>query len=87
MENIIYFLVLFMFSVKMNCLEGSALNLSLFEKKTDNKEQRCVQREMVYSYWQNKQETVTENHLKNSRLLRVDCLDHLKCVKEIQKCK
>lgn len=33
MENIIYFLVLFMFSVKMNCLEGSALNLSLFEKK------------------------------------------------------
>lgn len=32
MENIIYFLVLFMFSVKINCLEGSALNLSLFEK-------------------------------------------------------
>lgn len=34
MENIIYFLVLFMFSVEMNCLEGSALNLSLFKKKT-----------------------------------------------------
>lgn len=33
MENIIYFLVLFMFSVEMNCLEGSALNLSLFLKK------------------------------------------------------
>lgn len=86
MENIIYFLVLFMFSLEMNCLEGSALLLSLF-KKTDNKEQRCVQREMVCSYWRNKQETVTENHLKNGRLLRVNCLDRLKCVKKIQKCK